>query len=213
MINKHHTRDFSSNKPEHLVLVLHGYGADGENLIDLTDLFSSSIPNAVFIVPNAPFPYEYSPDIGRQWFSLLNRDESALLEGAEIARHILLSFIDEKLKEYNLSYKDLIFIGFSQGTMMALYTGLKLAEQCRAIVGFSGTIVSAEDTIMNCKSKPPVCMVHGNVDSVVPCTLGKFTAKLLSSNGFKAEYHEINGLSHSIDIDGIKHARAFLENL
>jgi phospholipase/carboxylesterase len=214
MINNYHTRDFSSHqKPKNLVLILHGYGADGANLIDLTNFFAKEIQNPVFIIPDAPFQHEYMPEMGRQWFSLKNRDENILLQGAESARKILFNFIQEKLYEYNLTWKDLIFIGFSQGTMMAMYTALKLEEECKAVIGFSGTVVSAEETIASCKSKPPVCMIHGTDDNIVPCTLGKFTVKILKQNGFNAEFHEIPNLTHSIEMHGIEIAKKFIQSL
>ncbi len=213
MITNYHTRDHSNGNPQNIVIILHGYGSDGANLLDLSDIFAPFFQNPVFIAPDAPFPYEYVPDMGRQWFSLLDRNEEVLLEGAEIARKILLQFIDIKLKEYNLKNHNLTFIGFSQGTMIALYTALKLEEKCRAVVGFSGTIVSAEETISSCKSKPPICMIHGSDDDVVPCTLGKFTAKILKENKISTEFYEIPNLGHSIEMQGIKHAQKFLKTV
>lgn len=213
MIQNFHIRDFSNKKPQNIVLILHGYGANGENLIDLADLFSEDIPNPIFIIPDAPFPHEYMPEIGRQWFSLMNRDEKILLQGAEVARVILSEFIKSQLQEYNLSYKNLILIGFSQGAMISLYTALKFEEQCKAVIGFSGTMISAEEIITSCKTKPPVCMIHGNQDTVVPCSLGKFTVKTLKQNGVNAEFHEIPNLGHSIEMHGIKIAKNFLHSL
>ncbi len=213
MIANHHIRDFSNGKPKTLAFILHGYGADAENLVDLADVFAPSIQNCMFIAPDAPFPYEYAPQMGRQWFSLLNRDENILIQGAEIAQKILVQFIEDFLEKYHLTWNDVIFIGFSQGTMMSLYTALKLEIQCKAVIGFSGTIVSAEDTISTCKTKPPVCLIHGNKDAIVPCTLGKFTAKVLKQNGFDVAFHEIDDLEHSINLDGIKLSKIFLEGI
>ena len=201
MISNHHTRDHSNGKPQNIVFILHGYGADGENLIDLTNFFAPHIEKPVFIIPDAPFPYEYAPDMGRQWFSLMNRDESVLMENATISYNILQKFIEDKIQEYGLSFKNIILIGFSQGTMMSLFTGLRMQEQCRGIIGFSGTMVSAEDTISTCKSRPPICLIHGSDDDVVPCTLGKFTTKILQNNGFNVEFHQISKLGHSIEMN------------
>lgn len=213
MITNYHIRDFSNGNPQNIVFILHGYGADGENLIDLAESFSSSLKDSIFIAPDAPFPYEYMPQMGRQWFSLLNRDEDRLLHGAEVARVTLVEFIEFFLQQYGLAWSSVVFIGFSQGTMMSLYTALKLKEKCRAVIGFSGTIVSAEDTIASCCSKPPICLVHGKNDNVVPCVLGKFTAKTLKNNGFNISFHEINNLEHSINAEGIKIVKDFLLHL
>lgn len=213
MINNHHIRDFSQGKPSNIIFILHGYGADGANLLDLPDFLAPHIQAPVFIIPDAPFPHEYAPQMGRQWFSLMNRDEDILLEGAEIAHNIFIKFINEQLAKYGLTYSDTILVGFSQGTMMSLYTGLKLQTKCKGIVGFSGTIVSAEETIATHNSKPKICLIHGSDDDIVPCTLGKFTAKTLKNNGFDATFHEIPNLPHSIDMQGIKHAQQFLQSL
>lgn len=213
MISNFHTKDFSEGRPQTIVFVLHGYGADGANLLDLADAFRTSLPKPVFICPDAPFPHEFMPEYGRQWFSLADRDEQKLISGSETARRILLKFVDEMLAKYGLSYKDSIFTGFSQGCMMALYTALKLPAECRCVVGFSGTIVSTEDTIANAKSKPKICMIHGNEDDIVPCALGKFAAKTLKQTGIACEFHELPNLGHSIDERGINIARNFLRNV
>ncbi len=212
-----HIRDFSQNsptkKPKTLALILHGYGADGENLVDLAEVLHESLELPLFIIPDAPFGYEYAPDMGNQWFSLLDRTESVLVDGAETARKILLNFIDEHLEKYELGYKNLVLIGFSQGAMMSIFTALQLPKSCKAVVSFSGTMVSGEQTIATCKSKPPICIIHGSKDDVVPLSLGKFTAKTLKSIGFSVEMHEIQNLPHAIDLQCVKIAADFLKNL
>ena len=213
MIEHFHIKDFSNGNPENLVFILHGYGADGENLLDLASIFASSLPSSVFICPDAPFPYEFMPQMGRQWFSLADRDELKLLHGAEIARKILVNFIDENLKKYNLSYKNLVLIGFSQGCMMSIYTALKLPQACKGVLGFSGTMVSHQETIATVKSKPKICLVHGIDDEVVPCSLGKFTAKTLKNLEINCTFHELSNLSHSIDERGIEIGKQFLKSL
>ncbi len=216
-MNNFHIRDFSQNspnqKPKTLALILHGYGADGENLVDIADVLQGSLELPIFIIPDAPFGYEYSPNMGRQWFSLMDRDESVLVKGAEVAHKILLNFIDENLEKYGLGYENLVLIGFSQGAMMSMFTGLQLPKQCKAIVSLSGTIVSAENTISNCKTKPPVCIIHGENDDVVPLPLGKFTAKTLKQIGVNVKIHEIANLAHGIDMRCLKIAADFLKSI
>lgn len=212
-----HIRDFSQNsptqKPQTLALILHGYGADGANLVDLAEVLQESLVFPLFVIPDAPFGYEYAPDMGRQWFSLMDRDESVLIEGAEIARKILLDFIDQHLEKHELGYENLVLIGFSQGAMMSLFTALQLPKPCKAVISFSGTMVSAQHTASTCKSKPPVCIIHGSKDDVVPLALGKFTAKTLKSIGFEVQMHEIENLPHAIDLQCVKIAADFLTNL
>lgn len=216
-MNNFHIRDFSqtspTKKPQTLALILHGYGADGENLIDISEVLQESLEFPMFIIPDAPFGYEYAPNMGRQWFSLMDRTESVLVEGAGIAREILLNFIDENLAKYGLGYENLVLIGFSQGAMMSMFTGLQLPQKCRAIVSFSGTMVSAEHTIETCKSKPPICIIHGEKDDVVPLTMGKFTAKTLKNIGVDVQIHEIPNLGHSIDMRCLKLASDFLKTV
>ncbi len=217
MIKNFHIRDFShgspTGKPKTLVLILHGYGADGDNLSDLAEAMHESLEDPLFLIPDAPFGYEYAPTMGRQWFSLMDRTESVLFNGAQKAYEILLKFINEKLAEYQLSYKNLVLIGFSQGAMMSIFTALKLPEQCKAVISFSGTIVSADDTIATCQSKPPVCIIHGSDDDVVHCTLGKFAAKTLKQMSLEVEFHEIPNLPHAIDLRCINIACEFLKKI
>jgi len=211
MIDNFHIKDFSNGKPQTIVFVLHGYGADGENLLDLTQFFASSLKAPVFICPDAPFPYEFMPQMGRQWFALSDRNEEKMLQGAEIARHILVEFIESNLKKFNLEYKDVIFIGFSQGCMMSVYTALKLPQVCKGVLGFSGTMISTDETIASVISKPKVCLVHGSNDQVVQCSLGKFTGKTLKNLGLDCQFHELPNLEHSIDERGIKIGQEFLK--
>jgi len=212
-----HIRDFSQNsptkKPKTLALILHGYGADGENLVDLAEVLHESLEFPLFIIPDAPFGYEYAPDMGNQWFSLLDRTESVLIDGAETARKILLNFIDEHLEKYELGYENLVLIGFSQGAMMSIFTALQLPKSCKAVVSFSGTMVSGEHTIATCKSKPPICIIHGSNDDVVSLALGKFTAKTLKQIGFDVQFHEVNELGHSIDMRCIDIAKKFFKKI
>lgn len=213
MISNYHIRDFSNGMPKTLIIILHGYGADGANLVDLSDAFQHSFSSPIFVIPDAPFPHEYMPNMGRQWFSLMDRGESVLIKGAEIARKILLEFINEQLAKHGLEYESLVFIGFSQGAMMSLFTSLKLEKQCKAVICFSGTTVSSEDMVSTMKSKPPVCIIHGEHDDVVPCALGKFTAKVLKQSGVDVSFTEIPNLSHAIDMKCIKVAMKFCEGL
>lgn len=213
MIENFHIKDFEHGKPKSIVFILHGYGADGTNLLDLVDFFAPCLENPVFIVPDAPFQYEHMPQFGRQWFSLTDRTEHKMLECAEIARKILVNFIEKHLEKYNLSWESVVFIGFSQGCMMSLFTSLKLPQQCKGVLGFSGTMISAEETIASIKSKPKICMIHGRDDEIVECVRGKLTAKTLQNIGVDCQLHELPNLSHSIDMRGIEIGKQFLQNL
>jgi phospholipase/carboxylesterase len=200
----------SGGSATQLVMFLHGLGADGNDLIGLTDSFSDLLPNAHFMSPNAPFYCDMSP-MGRQWFSLQSRETAHMHTGIEAARPLLNAFIDATLTAHNLSINQLIVMGFSQGTMMALHTLLQRPLACAAIIGFSGAVVGSGNFANAITARPPVCLVHGEEDMVVPfAALPDAEAALLAGN-VPVEAHALSGLGHGIDGRGIAAARAFLQ--
>lgn len=201
----------SGAKPYKLVIFLHGVGADGADLIELADEFSDTLKNAVFISPNAPFAYDMFP-AGYQWFSLVNRDEDILYEGVKKALPILKHYIDENLAKYDLSYKDLVLIGFSQGTMMALQLSLRLDQPCLAVIGFSGALIKSAELKLEIKSKPPILLVHGSEDQVISIESHVKAAKDLENMDLEVEDHIIDRLGHGISLEGIELANEFIKN-
>jgi len=184
--------------PDKLVVFLHGVGSDGYDLIGLSNEIATSLPNAIFLSPNAPFPYEaYS--MGYQWFSLSDYSPDKLYQGIKIALPILKSYIDENLAKYNLGYKDLVLIGFSQGTMMALQLAPRLPEACFAVIGFSGALVNPVALEQEIKSKPPICLIHGDVDQVVPASQHRLSIRALNSMNIPLQDHVIKDMGHSIN--------------
>ena len=157
----------SGGKPKQLAVLLHGWGADGPNLIDLADAFAPVLPEAQFIAPNAPFPCEANP-YGYQWFSLMDRQPQHMLEGARGAAEILNAFFDEQLKMLSLDNSKLILIGFSQGTMMAVHIALRRTPQIAAVIGYSGMLIGPDVLSKEIAARPPVCLIHGEADDVVP---------------------------------------------
>jgi phospholipase/carboxylesterase len=200
----------SGHPAKQLVVLLHGWGADGPNLIDLADMFAPTLPDAQFIAPNAPYPCEVNP-YGYQWFSLMDRQPQHMLAGARHAADILNHFLDGQLKELGLDNSKLVLIGFSQGTMTALHVALRRTPVIAAVVGFSGALVGAEVMPAEITSRPPVCLIHGEADDVVPFAALKHASDTLASHGVKVETHSRPFLGHSIDMDGIKAASAFLK--
>ena len=199
-------------KADKLVIFLHGVGADGLNLIALADEVAETLPNAIFLSPNAPFIYDEFPS-GYQWFSLKDRSEKKLYEGIQISTPILKNYIDENLKTYNLSYKDLVLIGFSQGTMMALQFAPTLPEKCFAVVGFSGAIASPSNLTNETKVKPPIFLCHGDEDQVVPFSRHRESLQTLVSMNFSVEEFIMKDEGHSINMDGLEKAKEFLNSL
>lgn len=198
-----------SGKTERMVMFLHGLGADGNDLISLAPLMAEALPDARFISPNAPFGCDFSP-FGRQWFSFRDTGGEQMLAGVNAAALPLNAFIDAKLKQYGLSIGRLAVVGFSQGTMTALHMLLRRPEACAAIVGFSGGIIASDRLSAEIRCTPPVCLIHGDADTVVPFARMIDAEAALHKSGVEVETHTRPGLSHGIDPEGLEIAIAFL---
>lgn len=196
----------SGGKAKHLVILLHGYGADGNDLIGLAPVLAQALPDTHFISPNAPNPCEMAP-YGRQWFSLRDWSPKSMLRGAHEAAPALNLFINLQLSRLSLTEDKLAFVGFSQGTMMALYAALRRPAACAGIVGFSGSLIGEEGI----ESKPPVCLIHGDMDNVVPFGAMALAEAMLKHNGIAVETHARRGLGHGIDPEGLQAAERFLK--
>jgi phospholipase/carboxylesterase len=199
----------AGGKPRQLVILLHGLGADGNDLIGLAPLFAQILPNAEFVSPNAPFPCDMAP-YGFQWFSLQDRTPATLAAQAAAAAPRLDAYIDAALAERGLTESDLALIGFSQGTMMALYLGLRRAKPVAGIVGFSGALLAAEALPAEIRSRPPVLLIHGDADPVVPFDALAQAETALAAAGVTVETLICPSLGHGIDEAGLKRAAAFL---
>lgn len=198
-----------SGETKRLVLLAHGLGADGQDLIGLADALSHVLPDTTFISPDAPFPCDMAP-YGRQWFSLQSRAEEDLEREVKIAAPLLNGYIDAKLKEYNLPISQLALVGFSQGTMTSLYTAIRREDAVACIVGFSGAMVAAAKLPREIKSKPPVCLIHGDADPVVPFAAMDIAARALKAADVPVETHARPALAHGIDPQGLDIAGNFL---
>lgn len=191
------------------IMFLHGVGADGNDLIGLAPEFARILPHAAFASPNAPEPCDFAP-MGRQWFSLMDRSPSALLNGVKAAAPAVNAFIDAELKKWNLDDSALALIGFSQGTMVALYTALRRPKPCAAVLAYSGALLGAETLGAEIVSRPPVLLIHGDQDPVVPVEALGHAAAVLSANGVPMEMNVRNGLGHGIDAEGFVLGARFL---
>jgi phospholipase/carboxylesterase len=200
----------SGNAPKQLVVLLHGWGADGPNLIDLADMFAPSLPDAQFIAPNAPYVCEVNP-YGYQWFSLTDRQPQHMLAGVRNAAAVLDQFLDAQLKALALDNSKLAMVGFSQGTMTALHVALRRIPAMAAVVGFSGALIGAEVLPAEIAARPPVCLIHGEADDVVPYASLKHATEALKQHGVPVESHSRPFIGHSIDMPGMKTAAEFLK--
>jgi phospholipase/carboxylesterase len=194
------------------VVLLHGVGADGADLIGLVPHVASALPHAAFAAPNGPFACDMAP-YGRQWFSLMDRAPARLMEGCRIAAPILGRFLDLELEKLGLDDAQLALVGFSQGTMMALHAGLRRVSPPAGILGYSGVIVGAETLVSDLRVRPPVMLIHGEEDPVVPFNLHGLTAAALEAHDVPVEAHARPGLGHSIDPEGLTLGVEFLRRV
>lgn len=201
----------SGGAPKQLVVFLHGYGSSGEDLISLAPYWADLLPDAEFVSPNAPFPCEQNPFGGFQWFGLEDRSAEMRLGGTRAAATQLDAFLDEALKARGLDESKLALVGFSQGTMMALHVGPRRIVAPAAIVGYSGALIAPEALAAELESRPPVLLVHGMADPVVPFAAMGAAAQALKALGLKVEALARPGLPHSIDPDGLARGGRFLQ--
>ncbi|MGB1361107.1 MAG: alpha/beta hydrolase [Alphaproteobacteria bacterium] len=196
-------------KVESLVIMLHGYGADKNDLIGLASHIGYGLPNTAFVSPDGFQPCEMG--FGRQWFSIGNMDKDAMYDGLKVAHPIIDNFIDEQMERFNLSADKVVLLGFSQGTMLSLHTAPRRAQQLAGVLGFSGMLVGSDTLKDEIKTKPPVCLIHGDADEVVNVEFLKLASDCLVENGFEVENLICPNLAHGIDNDGLLTGIKFLQ--
>jgi phospholipase/carboxylesterase len=197
-----------------LIVFLHGYGADGNDLIDIGRAWQQYLPQAAFVSPHAPEPCGQAP-VGRQWFPLTFRDPSERWVGVNKAAPTLHRYLENELARHALPASALALVGFSQGTMMALHVGLRRAVPPMAIVGYSGLLVvpaeiDPEALSAEIKSRPPVLLVHGDRDDLIPPQSLLQSAQGLAAFDVPVEWHLSAGVGHGIDAEGLRHGGEFL---
>ena len=203
-----------SGTARQLVVFLHGYGADGNDLIEIGRAWQNLLPDTAFVSPHAPHPCGQAP-VGREWFPLTFRDPDERWNGVNAAAPALNAFLDAELQRVKLAPSALALVGFSQGTMMALHVGLRRAVAPAAIVGYSGMLVVPENVepekfAAEIVSKPPVLLVHGDQDELIPVQALMHAAQSLASLEVPVEWHISPGLGHGIDQEGLRQGGEFL---
>jgi len=204
----------ASGQARQLVVLLHGYGADGADLIEIGRQWRRWLPDAAFVAPHAPDLLPGSMG-GRQWFPLTFRDPHERWRGANYAAPGLDAFLDAELKRRGLGPANLALVGFSQGAMMALHVGLRRTPAPAAIVGFSGLLVieegkGPESVAGQARSKPPILLVHGDRDDVIPVDALFLSADALGAAEIPCEWHLSMGVGHGIDGEALRHGGLFL---
>jgi phospholipase/carboxylesterase len=199
-----------SGKARQLVVFLHGYGADGNDLIEIGRQWRSVLPDADFVAPHASERCGQSP-MGRQWFPLTMRDPDERWRGVVAARPGLDAFLDAELAQRGLDDRALALVGFSQGTMLALHSGLRRPVAPRAILGYSGVLVIGAGDERPVQAPPPaILLVHGEEDPLIPVDALFLSTEILGEMNVPAQWHVSSGLEHGIDNGGLMHGALFL---
>jgi phospholipase/carboxylesterase len=190
----------------HLVVLLHGYGADGNDLIGLAEHWREFLPGAAFVAPNAPDRVPGAPS-GFQWFPISRIDPHEMQNGVTAAAPGIEAFLDAELARLGLPPERLVLAGFSQGTMLALHVGMRRAVPPAAIIGFSGLLAAPPPAD---GPRPPVLLTHGEADTVIPASAMFAAATTLGAAGVPLQWHLTRGLGHGIDQDGLVLAGLFM---
>ena len=196
-------------KPTSLVILLHGYGSNGDDLIGLVPYWRPALPNTLFLSPNAPQPLPGSVG-GFQWWALNSLAPSARAAGVRVSAAALNAFIDQQLAATGLTEDKLALVGFSQGTMMALHVGPRRARTIAGIVGYSGMLADPDALAAEVKTKPPVLLTPGDADQVLPVASLYDAERRLKTLGFEVKSHVSRGLAHSIDDISLQMGARFL---
>lgn len=201
-----------SGKADSLVIFLHGFGADGNDLLGLADPLAPHLPNTVFMAPNAPNRCSVNP-MGYEWFPIPWIDGSsaeAAATGMAHAFDVLNRFLDRVAGEEGIAADRTVLVGFSQGTMMALHVAPRRSQAFAGIVGFSGRLLAPERLAAEAVSKPPVLLVHGDIDEMVPHASMAEAEAALAQAGFDVSAHTSKGMGHGIGPDGLTLALQFI---
>ncbi len=200
-----------SGTAKKLVILFHGYGSNGADLAGLAQAWAPHFPDVAWASPDAPEPVPGAPG-GYQWFPISRLDPEAMESGVRGAYPTAEQFVKSELNRWNLTPADLVLVGFSQGTMMALHTGLRREIAPAGILGYSGALPGPERLKEEMACKPPILLIHGDRDDVLPVGMTLMAAQGLAAAGHGAEFHISQGIPHSIGPDGLELGGQFIQN-
>ena len=199
-----------SGTAKKLVVLFHGYGSNGRDLAGLANAWAPHFPDVAWASPDAPEQVPGYPQ-GYQWFPISRLDPELMEEGVRSAHASAEHFVSSELKRWGLSGGDLVLVGFSQGTMMALHTALRRETAPAGVLGYSGALAGPERLKQEMTAKPPILLIHGDQDEVLPVGMTLMAAQGLCAAGHGAEFHISQGIPHSIGPDGLELGQRFIE--
>lgn len=201
----------AKGKARQLVVFLHGWGSNGDDLIGIARQWSKPLPGARFASPHGHQTCAGNP-AGRQWFSFHDETPEAITIAAADAAAVIDRFLDDQLERHGLDDSQLALVGFSQGAMMAVYVALRRAKPCAGVVGYSGALIGVETMADEIRSRPPMLLAHGDADQVVPFASLGAAVEMLASHDVSVRWHAGQHLGHAIDGVGLEMGGEFLRD-
>tara|TARA_Y100001936_G_C16056889_1_gene661650 strand:- start:228 stop:881 length:654 start_codon:yes stop_codon:yes gene_type:complete len=199
-----------NNIIKNAVILLHGYGGDGEDISILTLNWKRFLPNTIFLSPNGHEKCDLNPN-GYQWFDLSNDNPDYILEESLKSEKVLNNFISEVKQKYNLNNSQICIAGFSQGCMMSINIGLTADQKFGCIVGFSGKIIDKDNLSRRIISKPQILLIHGALDTIVPCNFLLDSKDFLIRQKVDVVTKLINNCEHNIPVEASSYALEFIK--
>ena len=200
----------SKNKPKQIIILCHGYGGDGKDISSLARNWQRFLPDAIFLCPDAPEICSINPN-GYQWFDLSSENADTIFEKSLIAEKKLSNFLDQALNYHQLEPANLALVGFSQGCMISIQTGIKKDKKINCILGYSGKIINQKH-LSNCiNSKPKIFLMHGENDTIVPPIHLLESKEYLIKHGLKVKTKMFKNCEHKIPVEGSSLGLEFLK--
>ena len=191
----------SKEKPKNAIILCHGYGGDGKDISLLANYWRNYLPETIFICPDAPEKCSISSS-GFQWFDLTNETQDQILAKSLVAEIKLNKLIDEVKEKNNLNSNQIGVVGFSQGCMIGLQTGIKRRDKVKCIIGYSGKIIDTNHLGKNINSRPEIILMHGEKDQVVPINFLLEAKEFFEKNEYKIETKIFKDCEHRIPSEG-----------
>ena len=200
------------DKIKNAVILLHGYGGDGADISSIAYTWRRFIDDTIFLCPDGHQTCKLNPN-GFQWFDLSIDDQNYVVSEVKKAEKILIEYIEQIKKKYNLDNSQIILSGFSQGCMMSINLGLVCNESFKSVIGFSGKIIDKDDLRKRIISKTDMLLFHGDADEVVPPSNLLEVKDFLERNKIKVDVNMIKNCSHHIPVQAMSLALKYIKKI